>query len=174
MQGELHSGVAVYTIDSDALMEIFSDNSPFSKTVMTGLWDRILEQIAKERIISHKEVHLEIKTDGIRGLELFDWAQANKHVFKDHDWDDESAVIKLMSPRYSAFVDGDKSSAEHADPWLVAQAKCRGLTVITQENRSNSPHIERYKIPNICADPLFGVDCLDLLGLIKKEGWRFK
>lgn len=122
-QGDLYSKPAEYTIDSSSLMAMFNDEPGTSKKVIPGLWERVSQLIGEGIIISHAEVLVEIKKDGKKGEELFNWANANKHVFKAHDEHPEGAVIKGMSSRYRAFVNNyGKPSDAYADPWLIAQA----------------------------------------------------
>lgn len=163
-----------YTIDSDALMSMFSDNSPWiSKKDNPSLWMRIEELINKGIIISHIEVLKEIKKDGQKGEELFNWAQNNKTVFKDYNVEKEGPIIGQMSPKYNDFVN-DKVSTEHADPWLIAQAKVQNLTIISQETYYNGPIIGRSKLPNVCNAPLFNVRCVDLWEFIKTRKWAIQ
>jgi hypothetical protein len=79
----------------------------------------------------------------------------------------------MMSPKYGGFVNA-KPAPYHADPWLVAQAKCQRLTIISEEKFTNTSVVAHYKLPNVCRDPLFDVPCLDLLGLVKQQGWKFR
>lgn len=162
-----------YTIDTSSLIEIFGTEKMVSKRYTPGLWEGILDLIAQGVIVSHIEVLNEIKKDGNKGEELYDWAHANKHIFRDYDWINEGRVIRSMSPKYESFVNG-KTSHVHADPWLVAQAKFSGLTIISEEQPSGSKDVTRHKLPNVCADPLFNVKCINLLGLIREQGWTFR
>jgi hypothetical protein len=53
------------------------------------------------------------------------------------------------------------------DPFFIALAKCKGMTLITTElSRPGG-----FRIPAICR-PL-GVDTITLLNMIRQEGWRF-
>lgn len=79
----------------------------------------------------------------------------------------------MMSPKYAVFVNA-KTGPTHADPWLIAQAKCRNLTIISEEKLRNTSVVANYKLPNVCSDPLFNVPCMDLLGLVKEHGWKFR
>jgi len=172
MSGNLFTKQPRYTIDTSSLIEIFGTEKMVSKRYTPGLWDEIVDLVNQGVIISDVEVLNEIKKDGTRGEELYDWAHANKHIFRDYDWMNEGRVIRFMSPKYGSFVNG-KTSHVHADPWLVAQAKCLGLTIISEEKPSGSTDVTRHKLPNVCADPLFNVKCIDLLGLIREQGWQF-
>lgn len=173
MDGDLFSKPAAYTIDSSSLIDIFGDETMVSKNVIPGLWERILELIDEGIIISHVEVLSELKKEGGKGEELYDWAHANEWVFKDYSWEAEGGVIKAMTSKYAAFVSA-KIGATYADPWLVAQAKCRNLKIISEEKMSHSPDVKRHKLPNVCADPMFNVICINLRGFIRDRNWTFK
>lgn len=173
MTGDLFSKPPRYTIDSSSLIDIFSTEKWMSKEVLPGLWEKLLALIGEGLLISHVEVLNELKKDGTKGEELYEWAQANKSIFADHDWEREGAVIRMMSPTFAAFVNA-KPGPVHADPWLIAQARCRKLTVISEEKFRNTSIVANYKLPNVCADPLFNVPCVDLLGLVKGQGWTFR
>jgi len=54
-----------------------------------------------------------------------------------------------------------------ADPFLIACAKVRGGTVVTEEG--NKPNAA--KIPNICGH--FRVPCTNVEGFLTASGWRF-
>lgn len=153
-------------------MDIFGDEKWTSKQVTPALWENIQQLISTGIVISHIEVLQEIKKEGKKGEELYAWAHAHEDMFCDYDWAAEGAIIRTMSPKYGAFVNG-KVSAIHADPWLVAQAKHRQLTLITEEKRVGSPDPKKHRLPNVCSDPAFGVRYVDLLGLVKENGWSF-
>lgn len=173
MDGDLFSKPPRYTIDSCSLIDIFGSEKMVSKNITPGLWGKILEMINQGVIISHVEVFHEIKKEGTKGEELYDWAHANESMFQDYNWSAEGSIIKTMSPKYSAFVNA-KVGNIHADPWLIAQAKNKKLTLITEEKFSNSPDVRKHKLPNVCNDPLFSVGCVDLVGLIKEQNWKFQ
>ncbi|MBI5220442.1 MAG: DUF4411 family protein [Candidatus Liptonbacteria bacterium] len=175
MPGDLFSKPAEYTIDSCSLMSIFSETPWISKSVNPGLWERIKELMAEGVIISHAEVLAEIKKDGKKGEELYNWAHANEHIFKNHDEDIEGKIIRSMSVTYKVFVNNkNKASDVYADPWLIAQAKLHKLKIISEETHSGSTDPENYKLPNVCDDPLFGVKCLNLWELVTERGWTFQ
>lgn len=165
---DLFSKPPEYTIDSSSLIELFNGDSILAKAYTPGLWSRLLEMIGDGRMISHIEVLNEIK----KGDELYDWAHANSGVFKDYALPEEGEVIREMSAKYKSFVNA-KVGSDYADPWLVAQAKCLGLTIVSQETFSMSPDTAKAKIPNVCRDPAFNVTCRSLFELVKSQGWTF-
>ena len=56
-----------------------------------------------------------------------------------------------------------------ADPFVIALAKTRSCTVVTNENPSNSP--DRPHIPDVCK--ALDVRTINFLGLIREQGWIF-
>jgi hypothetical protein len=173
MGSNLFSKPTEYTIDASSLIAMFGNESILSKNYTPGLWERVLGLINEGIIISHIEVLYELKKDGIKGEELYEWAHANENIFKDYQWKSEGKIIRVMSPKYGAFVNG-KVSNVHADPWLIAQAKTRKLKIISEEAMSHSSDVKKHRIPNVCADSAFGVDCVDLWKLMKERNWQLK
>jgi len=166
MEGNLFTIPPRYTIDSSSLMDIFGPATMMvSKQVTPGLWERLAKLILSGLVISHIEVLYEIRKDGTKGEELYDWANSHTEVFRDYAWNTEGAVIKTMSPRYSAFVN-QKVGDIYADPWLVAQAKTRSLTLITEEKPKPSADATRHKLPNVCTH--YQVSTVNLVELIKE------
>jgi hypothetical protein len=172
-QDNLFSKPAKYTIDSCSLMAMFNDEPWTSKKTTPGLWERVCALIGEGIIISHAEVLAEIKKEGTKGEDLFNWANANTHVFKPHDVSAEGAVIRAMSTKYKRFVNNyGKPNSAYADPWLIAQAKCKGLKIISQERAGGS--LRKPKLPNVCADTIFDIKCLDLWELANEQMWIFR
>jgi hypothetical protein len=54
-----------------------------------------------------------------------------------------------------------------ADPFVIASAKVRKACVVTEEQKKPNA----AKIPNVCAH--FGIECTNLEGFMKREGWSF-
>lgn len=175
MPDDLFSKTPKYTIDSSSLMAVFSDTPWLSKNTNTGLWEHIWKMMDEGVIISHAEVLAEIRKDGNKGEELYDWAHSHEFIFKKHDEHSEGQIIRSMSGKYKIFVNNNgKPSETHADPWLIAQAKCKSLTIISEERPSGSSNPARWKLPNVCGDPIFKIRCLNLWELTKQEGWTFR
>lgn len=172
MQADLFSKPAEYVIDSCCLMDVFNDTPWKSKEHNPGLWKRIEELILNGTIISHAEVLCEIKTDGVKGEELFTWAQKNSHIFKPHNVNSEGLIIRGMTAKYSDFVNSKIDNC-HADPWLIAQAKNNNLKIITEETLSGSSDPKKFNIPNICKDPDYNIKYLNLWELTIERGWKF-
>lgn len=159
-----------YTIDTCCFFEIFRDNGRHTKASYPTLWKDICELISQGIIISHIEVFKEIEP----GDELHTWAAKNKNVFSDYVIPAESSVIASMTTKYKDFVNA-KVKSVHADPWLIAQAKTQNLKIITEEllTTGSVPKPKSMRIPDVCADPILNIPCINLLGLIKERGWKY-
>jgi hypothetical protein len=55
-----------------------------------------------------------------------------------------------------------------ADPFVIATAQVRGLTVVTEEKGGTDT---KPKIPSVCA--ALRVPCINVLSFIRDQGWSF-
>lgn len=166
MEGDLFSQVPQYTIDTSALIDIFGSEKMVSRIVTPGLWERLEVLINNGTVISHIEVLKEIRGEEVKGHDLFDWAQSHRTSFREYDWSAEGAVIRAMSKDFGPFVDA-KEGAVHADPWLIAQATVRALTIITEERKGGVQEL-------LHVSKAMGVRTVDLVGFAKQQRWAFK
>jgi hypothetical protein len=95
------------------------------------------------------------------------WAKARTRLFVELDDPIQTATAEILS-QFPKMVDTMRGR-NRADPFVIAVARARGCTVVTGERNRGTP--ERPRIPLVCAH--FGLPCVDLLGLIRAEGWRF-
>ena len=124
---------------------------------------RIEQMFKSGELISHVEVYEEILDGGYE--EQAGWVKENKHFFRNYDLPAEGKFIASLGKDDELFVHGRKQKANHADPWLVAQAKINSLTLITEETSKGGPG----KLPNICSK--YGIKCIDVFGLIQEKNW---
>ena len=66
-----------------------------------------------------------------------------------------------------------KAEFEEADAYVIALAQGHDGIVVTQETPASEKRNPRrtHFIPDVCRD--LGIPCINLLGLIRREGWRF-
>lgn len=150
-----------YTIDTSSFNELFDEERRYNRENFPSLWKRVSELFDTGEIISHQEVYEEIQQGPYDDLKK--WVAENKYVFKDYDLPKEGEIIKEIGEKFSTFVEQRKAGPNHADPWLVAQAKINNLTVITEETDRG------VQIPVICRE--FTIPCINLFGLVKTKGW---
>lgn len=125
-----------------------------------------------------------IKTGDFRAVELVKeeinaigtpdlktWGNGHKNLFVPlaPDVQLEAAAIEA---KYPALLDV-KSPYQSADAYVIAFAKLQSGVVISQEtsvHEKRNPAKSHY-IPDVCRD--LGVPCINLLGLMRKEKWKF-
>jgi len=74
----------------------------------------------------------------------------------------------LKNPNYQRLVE-DRKGTYGADPFVIALAKVENLAVVTGEKASQNP--SKPKIPDVCDE--LEIECLSILDLMRREGWRF-
>jgi hypothetical protein len=159
-------GTAKYTIDACSLNDLMrEERRKFARRHFKTLWERIEQMFKGGELISHVEVYEEIIDGGYQ--EQVAWVKENKHIFRNYDLPAEGDFIARLGKDDELFVHGRKQKANHADPWLVAQAKINNLTLVTEETGKGGAE----KLPNVCSK--YGIKCIDIFGLIQKKNWSF-
>lgn len=159
----------VYCIDTSSLMQLARQ---YPRQRFLGVWKKIENLIQAERLIAPREVLKEI----LRGDdELARWAKRHLRMFRPLDAEQTRAAAEVLA--YCESLIDPLADRPQADPFLIALARVgddpRGRSlfrakriVVTEEGR-NHPK----KIPQVCAH--LGVDCIRLLDLFDREGWKF-
>ena len=102
--------------------------------------------------------------------DLNSWAAARPHMFVPLA--EVLAEALAIQARFPGLKD-PKAEFEEADAYVIALAKLRDATVVTQETSAaekNRPRRTHF-IPDVCRE--LGLPCISLLGLMRREGWRF-
>lgn len=148
-------------LDTSAVLECWSRYYPID--VFPRLWDRLAELIAAGEIIAPDEVHEEIKR---KDDELAGWVKNHTRMFVPLDADVQRAAREVLSvfPELVKELGG----RNQADPFVVALARVRGATVVTQEKGGSRA---RPRLPMVCEH--FGVEHTDVIGFIRRRGWSF-
>ncbi len=161
----------VYCIDSSSLMEL---QRRYPRRRFPGVWQKLEGLIRAVRLIAPREVLKEI----LQGDdELARWAKRHRGMFKPVDAEQARAVAEVLA-HCDSLID-PLSERPQADPFVIALARTGGdpgggrslfrprHIAVTEEGR-NHPR----KIPQVCAH--FGIECIRLLDLFDREGWKFK
>jgi len=155
----------LYVVDTSSFIVLenyYPDTFP-------SFWEAWNDLVDAGRIVSVSEAHRELDTNATADF-LFDWLEAHKGIFDPPTGDETAAVAEIFGvPHFQQLISQKQrvKSTPVADPWLVARALVRGGCVITEE--ALKPNAA--KIPNVCDH--FGVDCTNLRGAFKREGWRY-
>lgn len=151
-----------YSIDTSALIHGWVRAYP--KDVFPTLWDKLDSLISDGHLRASEEVKVEL---GQKEDELLAWAGNREDLFVEFD-ESLQKEATLIQKRHPNLVDPNKT-VQDADPFVIALAKIEGCTVVTQEVKSNNPN--KPKIPDVCES--FRIPHINLLQLIKQEGWIF-
>lgn len=150
-----------YCFDTSAFIECWTRSYP--RDVFPGLWDKLGDAAAHGAIVSPDEVQVEIgrQDDGLKK-----WTTDRPHMFVPLDIKIQQAardVLAAFPLLVKAF-----STRNQADPFVIAAAKVRGLTLVTEE-RFGTP--SKPRIPDICKS--MDLRCIDVMTFIREQGWTF-
>ncbi len=164
-----HTKRFIYIIDTCSIIDLFR---LYPLDIFPRLWKNLDGLIREERLISHKFVLKELskKYDS-----AYKWAKERRTMFKDIT-PQQIKIMKDITAKFPGIIDTDKEI--DADPWLIALAlekekqyklvpKVEVRVIITEERfRPN-----KVNIPFVCKQ--FGVECTNIIGLMRKEGWKW-
>jgi len=152
-----------YSIDTSALLEAWRRHYP--PDVIPALWEGLDRLIQSGDLRATEEVlhELERKDD-----EVFEWARRHPACFVEIDAAIQP-VVQAMLRDHKKLLDTRKSRSG-GDPFVIALAQVNGATVVSDERRTGSA--ERPNIPDVCA--ALGIRCINVLGLIREQGWVFR
>jgi hypothetical protein len=157
---------SIYAVDSSSLMDWQGRFYPTD--VFKGLAERIEELVGEARFLAPALVQEEV--DKIGTTELAEW------VGRHQDMIVPTAQVltqaQVIQRQFAGLLD-PKAEYEEADAYVIALARLRGGTVITQETSASekrNPKRSHY-IPDVCRE--LGIPCISFLGLMRREGWRF-
>jgi len=94
-----------------------------------------------------------------------DWVQG-RDIVVSIDEDVQREVVEIMR-KYPRLVDTRKNRSG-CDPWVIALARARTLTVVTAEKPTSS--LDKPKIPDVCQD--LKVPCVEVIEFFRRQGWR--
>jgi Domain of unknown function (DUF4411) len=149
-----------YSVDTSALMDAWVRYYP--PDVFRSVWDR-LDALAKaNRLVAIDEVYRELSK---KEDDLYKWMSQRLHMCIAIDEAIQSRVQTIVN-RYPTLTHTKSVMSGAADPFVIALALERQLTVITAEqSRPSKP-----RIPDACLD--LGVECITLVQMFRQEGWR--
>ena len=151
-----------YSLDTSALINGRRDLLP--PEVFVSLWTKIEELIESGAVRAIDVVRDELskRDDATRA-----WATSQSNLFVDLDEGVQRATREVLSEHPRLMGTGGGRNA--ADPFVIALARFRGGTVVTEETLSNN--LSKPRIPDVCA--ALGVPCVTLVGFIREQEWTF-
>lgn len=156
----------LYSVDSSAFMDWQARFYPVD--VFTSILARVDTLIAANRLMAPALVKEELEVVGTG--DLIAWADAHPAIFVPTR--ELLVEAQAIQSRFPGLRD-PKAEFEEADAYVIALARLRGGTVITQETAAaekRNPKRSHF-IPDVCRE--MGVHCFNLLGLMRRENWTF-
>ncbi len=155
----------IYVFDTSSLSEF----KHFYPGVFKSIWHGLDELSKQQKLISTREVWNEMQR-GNSDQHTNEWLKTRKEIFTTPTTEELQFVAEIFKiPHFQGLI-GQKQRLKGdpvADPFVIACAKVRKGTVVTEEQfKPNAA-----KIPNVCQ--YFNVPCIDLEEFMHQQGWSF-
>ena len=150
-----------YCFDTSVLIECWSRSYP--PDVFPGLWVKLDELITQQEVLCPDEVRVELER---QEDDLAKWINARPHLFVPLDDAIQRATSEVLA-QHPLLMKATKNR-NGADPFVIATAQVRSLTVVTEEQGGTDT---KPKIPSVCAT--LRVPCVNVLSFIRNQGWSF-
>jgi len=157
----------MYSFDTSVFMDWQARFYP--PDVFTSLVAKIEGLIAAGQCSAVELVKEEIDVVGTPQLRA--WAKKNPTLFVTLDPQVQAEAGNIES-KYPDLMD-PKNLYQSADAYVIALAKVKGGTVVSQETSAVEKKSAKrtHYIPDVCRD--LGIPCINLLGLMRREHWTF-
>jgi len=135
---------------------VFSTFQHYYRSRFPSLWEKLDSLVDGNKIYSVRETLRELERFN-PSHEVADWVSTHKRIFLMPSEEEIRIVTSIMNnSEYRALVARKKirNGDPVADPFLIASAKCRNATLVTQEKD------EGIRIPKVCRD--LEVRCINL------------
>jgi len=156
----------VYAIDTNVLMDWQARHYPTD--VFSTVPDRVDGLVGEQRFLAPALVREELEAVGT--AELSAWAKAHASL-----WIPTAELLAgalAIQSRFPGLRD-PKAEFEEADAYVIALARSRDGVVVTQETSAAEKRNPKrtHFIPDVCRE--LGLPCISLLGLMRRENWKF-
>ena len=157
---------SIYSVDSSSLMDWQGRYYPTD--VFVDLLAKAEVLITAGRFLAPAQVRQEVEDIGTAALK--DWMGRHREMFVPTA---ETLTDAQRIQRQFARLLDPRAEHEEADAYVIALAKILGGIVVTGETAAaekRNPKRSHY-IPDVCRE--LGIPCINFLGLMRREGWRF-
>jgi Domain of unknown function (DUF4411) len=150
-----------YCFDTSALIECWSRSYP--PDIFPGLWAKMDALVTRQHVLCPEEVRVELAR---QEDELAKWVNARPHMFVALDEAIQMATSEVLAQH--PFLMKATKNRNGADPFVIATARVKSLTVVTEEKGGTAA---KPKIPSVCQ--AIGVPCVNVLSFLRDQGWSF-
>lgn len=164
----------IYVFDTNSIRSL----QHFYPRVFKSVWEGLDILVQEKNLISTREVFNELDRQDV-SAEVLKWAKDNKPLFTTPSAAELQFVATIFQVKHFQSLIGVQQRLKGtpvADPFVIACAKIRGGTVVTEEgwlrpSNTLTPKPKAAKIPNVCEH--FKVPCIDLEEFMQQQGWTF-
>lgn len=164
----------IYVFDTSSIHSL----QHFYQSVFKTIWDGLDGLVQQQNLISTREVWNELERQNV-STDVLAWAKQNKKIFTTPNAIELQFVAQIFQIQHFQSLIGEQQRLKGtpvADPFVIACAKIKSGTVVTEEGWDHSgqtltPKPNAAKIPNVCAH--FNVPCIDLERFMQQQGWAF-
>ncbi|MGE3063529.1 MAG: PIN domain-containing protein [bacterium] len=157
----------MYVFDTSVFIVI---SRSYFKDSFRTFWDRFDNYLDDEKIISVREVKLELESYQGEKFNYIKWCRERESIFQVPTSEEAEFVREIFKiNRFSELISRKSvlKGTPVADPFVIAKAKIKKFVVVTQEEYKPNA----AKIPNVCKH--FEIDCIGLEDFLKNEKWQF-
>jgi hypothetical protein len=149
-----------YSFDSSGILDLFRYYPP---DVFPTIWAQMDAAANGITILAIDEVYRELeKKDDI----AFQWLKARRAMIVDLDTTIQLRVTTILAA-HPRLVDTRRNRSS-GDPFVIALAQARGLSVVTGERPSGV--LAKPNIPDVCV--AMGIPWMNVLSMFRREGWK--
>ena len=155
----------IYIFDNSSLSRL----KHFFPEGFVSIWSGLDDLARQNRLISTREVWNELQR-GAADKSVHEWLKTRKEIFTTPDANELQFVAQIFQVKHFQSLIGEQQRLKGtpvADPFVIACAKIRKGTVVTEELMK--PHAA--KIPNVCDH--FDIPCVNLEDFMKQQKWSF-
>ncbi len=155
----------IYVFDTSSLSKL----KHFYPGVFKSVWQGLETLIENGELVSTREVWREMER-GNNDQYTNAWFKKHKEIFTMPTAAELQFVAEIFQHKHFQMLIGEQQRLKGtpvADPFVIACAKVKGGTVVTEEQLK--PNAAR--IPNVCQH--FKIPCINLETFMQQQGWSF-
>lgn len=154
--------MALYSFDTSSILNGRRDLLP--PAVFSTLWANTETMVEAGSVRAVDIVRDEL---GKRDDDACAWAKQQDGLFVPLEIDIQQATSRVLRSHQKLMGKGGGRNA--ADPFVIGLAIARSGVVVTEETLSG--RLDKPRIPDVCK--ALNVPCLNLVGFVTQQGWRF-
>lgn len=164
----------IYVFDTSSIRAL----QHFYPRIFKKIWVDLDSLVQTGNFVSTREVFNELERQAV-SEEVLNWAKKHKTIFTIPAPAEQQFVAEIFRVKhFQGLIDAQHrlKGMPVADPFVIACAKAKNGTVVTEEgwlhpSQTLTLKPNAAKIPNVCRH--FKIPCVDLEEFMHQQGWTF-